>query len=151
MNNKNEINDELKKLSPFLSDIKKEKVFKVPENYFKSLPDKVLEQVQVTTKTTESKTQTSWLDRLIENIAFLFQPKFAVGFATALVLVVAAVYFFQKPTNFSESYQISQYVEENIDEFDVEMLWEAVLLKMAKMPFRKKSMMPTLTNILMKS
>ena len=129
MNKKNEIRDELKKLSPFLSDIKKENSFKVPQNYFKSLPEKVLEQVQPTTNTSEKKTtQVGWMERLMENIALLFQPKFAVGFATATILVIAALYFVQKPTDqIDGSYNsiASQYVSENIDEFDIEMLWEA--------------------------
>ncbi len=128
MNKKNEINDELKKLSPFLSDIKKENAFKVPENYFKTLPDQVLEQVKTTTNTSEKRvTQPGWMERLMENIAVLFQPKYAVGFATALILVVASVYFIQKPTDsFDGSYtSVNQYVSDHIDEFDVEMLWEA--------------------------
>jgi hypothetical protein len=128
MNKKNEINDELKKLSPFLSEIKKENVFKVPENYFKTLPDKVLEQIQTTTNTSEERaTQPGWMERLIENIAVLFQPKYAAGFATALILVIATVYFIQKPTDsFDGSYSsVNQYVSDNIDEFDAEMLWEA--------------------------
>jgi len=127
MKKKNEIKDELKGLSPFLSEIKKENAFKVPKDYFKTLPDDVLKQVQVTSNTTEqSTTQSSWLDWLIENIAVLFQPKYAVGFATALILIVASVYFFQNPTDdLDGSAQLSEYVEENIDEFDVEMLWEA--------------------------
>ena len=128
MNNKKEIRDELKDLSPFLSDIKKENAFKVPKDYFKSLPDKILEQVQVSKNTTEqTTTQSSWLDRLIEGIAILFQPRYAVGFATALILIVAAVYFNQKPGDqFDGSFQlVSQYVEDNIDEFDADMLWEA--------------------------
>jgi hypothetical protein len=127
MNNKKEIKDELEKLSPFLSEIKKENAFEVPENYFKSLPDKVLEQIQVSKNTTkQSEDQAGWIDRLIENIVLLFQPKYAVGFATALVFVVASVYIFRKPTDqIDGSYQLaSQYISDHIDEFDVEMIWE---------------------------
>jgi len=119
MKKKNEIKEELKKLSPFLSEIKKEDSFKVPQNYFKSLPDKVLDQVRVVTKAPEhSPTQPSWIDRLIENIAVLFQPRYAVGFATATILVVASVYFSQQPDSPIEgSYQLaSQYIEDNIDD-----------------------------------
>jgi hypothetical protein len=128
MKKNNEIKDELKKLSPFLSDIKKENAFKVPKDYFKSLPDKVLDQIQVSKNTTEQiSAQASWIDRLIENIAVLFQPRYAIGFATALILIVAAIYINQKPVNQlnGSSNLVSQYVEENIDEFDAEMLWEA--------------------------
>ena len=129
MKKKNEIKDELEKLSPFLSKIKKENAFKVPKNYFNSLPDEVLKQVQVTSNATEQTTipSSNWLDRLVENIAVLFQPRYAVGFATALVLIVAAVYFSQQPGNqVNEPYQLaSQYVEEHIDDFDAELLWEA--------------------------
>ena len=129
MKKKNEIKDELEKLSPFLSEIKKENAFKVPKNYFNSLSEEVLKQVQVTSNSTEQTTtaSTSWLDRLIENIAVLFQPRYAVGFATALILVVAAFYFTQQPGGqLNEPYQLaSQYVEEHIDDFDAELLWEA--------------------------
>ena len=128
MKKKNEIKDELNKLSPFLSDIKKKDSFKVPKNYFNSLPDKILEQVLVTTENPEkSIAQPNWLDSLIENIAVLFQPRYAVGLATVMILVIAAVYFSQKTVSpIEESYQLaSQYIEENIDEFDAEMLWEA--------------------------
>jgi len=128
MDNKKDIKDELKGLSPLLSGIKKDNAFKVPKDYFKSLPDKVLEQVQVTKNITEKATdQPSWLNRLIENIAVLFQPKYAVGFATALILIVAAVYINQNSgdqLNDSNLF-VSQYIEENIDDFDAELLWEA--------------------------
>ena len=135
MKKKNEIKDELQKLSPFLADLKKEHNFKVPENYFKSLPDKVLDQARVTTKTPEhSPAQPSWLDRLAEYVLFLFQPKYAVGFATVLIVVVASIYFMRGPDNQTDgSFMIaSQYVEENIDEFDAEMLWEASVFEDVK-------------------
>ena len=127
MDNKNEIKDELKKISPFLSKIKKEDAFKVPENYFQSLPDQILEQIRDNKNLFEKeRSQVTWPDQLMKYIAVLFQPKVAATFATVVALILAAVYFSQKPTDQLDGtdQSVTNYVAENIDEFDAEMLWE---------------------------
>lgn len=128
MDKKNEIRDELKKLSPLLSKIKKEEAFKVPENYFRSLPDKVLAQTKTAGNTsTQHVRQFAWIERFVENLTVLLQPKFAVGIATIATVIIATVYFFLPPnTQLDGTHQsVHEYVSNNIDEFDAEMLWEA--------------------------
>lgn len=128
MDNKNEIRDELKKLSPLLSKIKKEEVFKVPENYFTSLPDKVLEQTKTAGNTSSQHVrQFAWIERLVENFTMLLRPKYAVGIATITAVIIATVYFFLPPDAQPDGIHqsVTEYVSNNIDEFDAEMLWEA--------------------------
>ncbi len=126
MKKKDEIREELNELSPLLARMKKENSFKVPRNYFESLPDKVMEQVCPQPQTQQAP-QIGWLDRLLENLAVLLQPRYAVGLATIAILIVAGVFYLQKPGvdqpgGFDSP--LAQYISDNIDEFDAEMIYE---------------------------
>ena len=125
MKKNDEIREELKELSPFLAKMKREDAFKVPKNYFDSLPDKVLEQVQPQPATQQTP-QISWFDRLIDSFAVLLQPRYAVGLATVAVLLVAGVFYMQKPVapEITPDNSLAQYISDNIDEFDAEMIYE---------------------------
>ncbi|MFT6319951.1 MAG: hypothetical protein ACJAT4_000873, partial [Granulosicoccus sp.] len=66
-NNKKEIQDELEKLAPSLSKLKKEEVSDVIENYFSQLPDQILNQIDFSENKTVAETVStsrlsSWLD-----------------------------------------------------------------------------------------
>ena len=93
----------LESVSP-LAELKKEQVFKVPENYFKSLPDLVLakvapqEEEEVVTKPVLSP-QSSWIDDLINSVAVLFQPRYALRLAAVAIVLIGGFVFLQKGMN----------------------------------------------------
>jgi hypothetical protein len=143
---KEEFEEELKGLSPFLhnlkKDSKKEDVFKVPQNYFDTLADTIIEKAQAQEKQSyplskkaiqqaPSVAKPHFLEQVREWIESLLQPRYALGFATALVIVVAGWWFVNYrnsplPVD-SETAQLSheeihQYITENIDDFDEELI-----------------------------
>ena len=132
-NNKKEIQDELEKLAPSLSKLKKEEVFEVPENYFNQLPDQILNKIdfsktRTVSESISSETSSSWLDRLTEGLVIFFQPKMAVGFAM-MVMLAAASFFILNNENTSipqvadlTSEELENYVIANIDDFDEQEL-----------------------------
>ncbi|MFK8007801.1 MAG: hypothetical protein AB8H03_15590 [Saprospiraceae bacterium] len=131
--NKKEIQDELEKLAPSLSKLKKEEVFDMPENYFNQLPEQILNQIDFSkTKTTEktvSTSSSSWLDQFTERLAIFFQPKMAIGFAMMIMLLAIASTFILNETNGYvspiadlTSDELENYVETNIDDFEVQEL-----------------------------
>ncbi len=133
MKNSDELREELEEFSPFLQKMKeRDEGFKVPKDYFKSLPDEVLGKIQP-----ELPAQHSWLDDLTAFVQRLWQPRYALALATVAVLVVAAVWIFdqnkhtgmQQPVADAMLESISDealqnYVSENIGEFDRELILE---------------------------
>ncbi len=99
----------LESVSP-LAELKRAPGFSVPKNYFESLPDLVLDRVapkQVTETVAEvakpaATPSSSWLDDVINSIAFLFQPRYALRLAGVAVLLVAGFFFLQNPDSSSE-------------------------------------------------
>lgn len=89
MDNKDDIRKELDELAPRLSRLKKENPFQVPEYYFQGLPDKVLERVK--------NEPQSWTERLENGLnrtfALIFRPRYALTFATCLVVLAVSVGF----------------------------------------------------------
>jgi hypothetical protein len=131
---KEDFEEELKNLSPFLSDLKKQKKedgFKTPKYYFDTLADKVIENAQPKTEVTPIYVaQPSLATRVSEWLAGLMQPRLALAYATVLFLAVGGFYFF-KSTQKAESCdelaclpqeEIKTYISDNINEFDEEML-----------------------------
>jgi hypothetical protein len=132
-NNKKEIQDELEKLAPSLSKLKKEEVSDVIENYFSQLPDQILNQIDFSENKTVAETvsisrSSSWLDQLTERLAIFFQPKMAVGFALMIMLGVASVFTLndrsRSDTRVADltSNELENYVKANIDDFEVQEL-----------------------------
>jgi hypothetical protein len=135
-NMKENFEEELKNLSPFLADLKKQKKddgFKTPKYYFDTLADKVIENAQPKTEAPPQYfAQPSLASRVSEWIAGLMQPRMALAYATVLFLAVGGWYFL-KPTqtqaldNCTElaclpHEEIKTYISDNINEFDEEML-----------------------------
>lgn len=142
MKGKNEIREELKKLSPFLLDMKdKGEGFKVPKNYFKSLPDEVLKQIQETPNPVVAKPKMNLLDECIFYIKWLMKPQRAMVLAAAVVLIIAGVFLFNDGAVSDENTLVSEettiqleelsmeeleaYVHNNIEEFGEEIFVEA--------------------------
>ena len=88
---------ELRELSPILADFKQQNLgnqpFKVPKFYFDTLADKVLKQVQTTDfKSKEAPQYFGFLARFQGVLTSVFQPKWAMPFAS-LALVAAAGWY----------------------------------------------------------
>ncbi len=132
-NNKKEIQDELEKLAPSLSKLKKEEVYDVPENYFSQLPDQILNEInfsksKTVSESVSSTTSSSWLDQLTESLAIFFQPKMAIGYAMIILLAIAS-FFILNNENTSDpqiaeltSDELENYVKANIDDFEEQEL-----------------------------
>ena len=134
--NKKEVQDELSSISPMLSKMKQEQEdpFRVPHNYFEQLPDDIMRQLKAEAAPEPAKTQgISWIDRMLESLTVLLQPRMAVAFASMALLIVAAFFFLQSPGEESpyvaeiqediSEQEIAAYIEANIDEFDAELLF----------------------------
>jgi hypothetical protein len=133
---KEDFEEELRGLSPFLADLKKQKKddgFKTPKYYFDTLADKVIENARPKTEVTPIYVaQPSLATRVGAWITGLVQPRMALAYATVLFLVVGGFYFFKSTqTQNAESCnelaclpkeEIKTYISDNINEFDEEML-----------------------------
>ncbi len=137
MKNREEIKDELKELSPFLWEQKgRPEGFEVPKDYFKSLPDEVLQKVNAGQQTVIEPKE-HWWDNLMEYLQSLFQPKYALAFASVAILLIAGMVYMKKDDMQSPTPQLAEvildqvpddvlqdYISNNIDEFDESLLEE---------------------------
>ncbi|PCJ81595.1 MAG: hypothetical protein COA57_13970 [Flavobacteriales bacterium] len=131
MTNKENISDNLKETAPKLASINKEESpFKVPDNYFSTLPEKVR------SKTVDLENgKTSLWDVLLQ---YRLRPQLAV---TIIIVIGAFGYWFYN-TNYSDDItpdytaiagnisdeDIEKYIALNLDTFDDQMLGEYVSL-----------------------
>lgn len=128
-------------MSPFLSRIKdKGDGFSVPARYFKSLPDEVLRRVGQETAQAEPKR--SWLDELVLFLRQSWQPRYAVAFAAAVVLLVAGFWVINRHagTNLNTralaevqlndiSYDaLYSYISTNIDDIESDLIVDSETL-----------------------
>jgi hypothetical protein len=115
----------------------KDEGFKVPKNYFKTLPDQVLEQIKPQPFPAK---QPNWLEELALFFQSLFQPRYAVAFASAAILLAAAYFCFlrEKPVEPSQPVAevkledipdgaIQEYISNNIEDLDKDMILEKSL------------------------
>ena len=130
-----DIRKELQELSPHLLKLKEQgDGFRVPEGYFQRMQKEVLEKVQGSTPPVSAK-NIGWLDRFFEPLLFLFQPRWALAFASiALLIVLGTVWLYQsQPVAGSElsaelakldPESLNAYIQANLHEFDTETLLE---------------------------
>lgn len=131
---KKEIQEELENLAPSLAKMKKEETIEVPQNYFNELPDQILSQLDFPKNNTPTEniiatSSVSWIDQIIGSIGALFQPRVAIGFGMAIVLM-GAFLFLNKDmvmedsgiVNLSDE-ELESYIKTNLDEFDEETLF----------------------------
>lgn len=139
--NSNE-SDELRDIAPFLSDLKKQnrkEPFSTPQFYFDNLADRVLAQTQHPLSIQQAPSaQKGALGQLLEKISqTLWQPRLAMAFGAVLIMVCAgSFWFFNTKTNARQTNdmaivlsdltqeEVSEYVNENIDDFDDELFIE---------------------------
>lgn len=135
------IQKELEELSPLLSQMKKQDVedgFQVPFNFFEELPDLVLEQTKTKQAAISPTTSTiKWWDNIKTVINVLFQPRYAIGFATIALLVIAMLYLMPNPSIQATAYidleeisaeEIDTYISQHLDDFQEEILEQEALV-----------------------
>ncbi len=131
MDNKLKIQEEIAEIAPFLAKIKKENAYRVPTDYFERMEEAVMEQI-APAKEHKITTGRSPLDQLADILRQLFAPghRWQLAGLSAIILGVAFLWFTQNDTdtssmdimaNISEE-EVNEYIESNIDEFDVEFL-----------------------------
>lgn len=108
-------------LPEFLKDLKKENPFQVPHNYFKHLPDQIMEEIKAKENSRQAK-QNVWWHNLAGTITNFWAPKPILALAS-LLLVLGLWFFWPSPGQsdfFAEFSQddIQHYIIENLDEFD---------------------------------
>jgi hypothetical protein len=124
---------ELENHSPFLAKMKRnDSGFEVPKNYFKNLPDEIIGQLTTDNQPINSKKEakTSWLTEVLDNLAWLLQPRPAMAFTSVLLLIFAGLFLLKTQKNTASSVSLADipvedlelYLSENIDEFDTETL-----------------------------
>ena len=127
MDNKEEIKKELREISPALEKMEKQNPFRVPDYYFQSLPDKMLEKVRGTA------TPVLWMDKLetaLNNFfSTIFSPRYAIPGAVLLIVLVVGINFLKNVNDVPlddarllaeiPSEEISAYAIENFDDADL--------------------------------
>lgn len=161
------LHKELAELSPLLNDLRKKKEgFKVPDGYFEQLQTNVLTQLQgekppiVEPIPSRVVVQSSSIwEQFITQLEWLIRPRYAVAFGS-VALLIAAAWFLFKSTNASidncttlacvSDTEIEQYIEENIEDFEIEQLWQSsedaiaeVTAKTSKTEQEKNTQNPT--------
>lgn len=125
MNNSNNISDDLKKIAPKLSEIRKITPFKVPDQYFEQLP------YIIQAKCIESKSSKYDIWTWIRES--LLEYKYAASVSLAMVVLGLGLifykYFFQQQiatqtlTSLTPT-EVNNFVSDNINLFDEEMISE---------------------------
>lgn len=128
------IKDELREQSPFLSEKFKENKggFKMPEGYFESLSDRILEQVEEApeTKMAHMDSLSSASPAKVKKI----RPYRMIAAAASVMLLIVAGLWFMNPSETTSQYAeleklneegVLKYLDENMDEFDFDALVES--------------------------
>ena len=142
MNKKDEINNELNEISPFLSDLNKDRKegFSIPKNYFDNFENRLMSRIREEEALSGSKiadsvdnTIFSWIQNAVK---LLFTPKYAVSFSIAVVAVVFGIQFFSISTSDTtqEPSLIAQlsieethlFIVNNIHDFSIDDIIEIV-------------------------
>lgn len=87
-----------------MENLPKKDIFKVPEGYFETLPDKILERKQVDPKTVYLQ---------------------AVKYVAAAVIVIGLIYFFTPSQNTIETFHQSNLMENEIELYIDSDYWQA--------------------------
>jgi hypothetical protein len=138
----NNVHQELAELSPLLQELRqKPEGYQVPEGYFAAMQHDVLAQIKAENALAPSPViakkenkLANWWNSIIVEIEWLIQPRYAVAFAS-FILVLTAGFFFLKPSNTMDTAyvepsieEIDQYLEENIEDIDTEELTAVVAI-----------------------
>lgn len=113
MEHKDDIRKELSELAPRFGSMEKKNPFSVPDFYFQSLPDRLLTRVKNEPQPWTERFET-FLNRLFNRI---FQPRYALTFATCLVLLAVSVGVLKQRNQPEAAPQLSEISTEAIDEY----------------------------------
>jgi hypothetical protein len=129
---KEDIQEELRDISPFLAGLERKDPFKAPKYYFDTLADKVLEQAQPQVVTTPPQylTRPNLFIRLGHAISHLLRPPVAIAMASITLILAVGGWFMYQSNNTKQqlaqtevsSEDIHQYIQEHIADFDDELL-----------------------------
>ena len=137
---KEELKKELEELSPFLLEMKeKPESLSVPNHFFNNMRLDIMNKVKAEENTVvlqEKPIRESWLLRLKMQLKNVLQPNITLGFASIFAIAILSFLFISKNTTTSLSdnctsmacvsdEETSQYVEENINDFDEKTVWDA--------------------------
>lgn len=133
MDKRNELNKELEELAPLLRELKaKGDGFRVPKNYFRNLPDEVLEKARQ-----EGLVAAPWPRRLLRSLEVLLRnlmlqllarPAWALAGVAVLVLALGVLIFPLTPPTQTASLDevpteaIARYLNAHIEEIDESLL-----------------------------
>jgi hypothetical protein len=135
---KEEIENELRELFPFLADLKraqpdangKEQPFRTPKFYFDNLVDRVIEKTQ-TVAPPQYQAKKSVFTQMEEWLFVLMQPRWATAMATMAILAVSSWFYLKKESPQTNETlteitndDIHEYIEANIEDFDENLLVE---------------------------
>lgn len=127
---KEDFKKELESLSPNLAKLKAQQSadkLELPANFFHNMQVEVLgklkEEMQQIGQVEKAKPISKWFD-------FLLKPQISLAFATALVLIIAGIFWIKNPVVEKPAFaqlsdeEILEYIGENIDDFDAVLLTE---------------------------
>jgi hypothetical protein len=129
---KNKINKELEDLSPFLSQLKKDKKegFSMPANYFDTFENRLMHRIEeeaALSPSSSSQKETTF--QFFKTIKAFFSPRYAIGFSTCLILIIGSVYVL-KPVESTTNIDVMEglladgsidaYIYNNIEDFKTE-------------------------------
>jgi hypothetical protein len=129
---KNKINKELEELSPFLSNLKKDKKegFSMPANYFDKFEDRLMHRIEEEAALSpERHSETEETTSFLSKIKAFFRPHYAIGFSTCLLLIIGSIYVLKpanNPTNLETMEglladgSIDTYIYNHIEDFRTE-------------------------------
>lgn len=135
MEERQNLQEELRKIAPFLSKMKKESDgFTVPDNYFKKLPDEIINQLNVDNQEVALSrgNEKNWWKDFLNNLNWLLQPRPAMAFASILLLIFAGLFLMNPTTEPEKSIALSDisleeleiFFEENMEDYATETLVE---------------------------
>ncbi|MEM7102107.1 MAG: hypothetical protein AAF502_03175 [Bacteroidota bacterium] len=134
--NKEHINKELEEIAPLLSKMKKEEGYKIPFNYFEKMEDDIMSQLFPKEETVGAVPQTSWWENAIQSLGILFRPRLVMAVASVTVIILAGYSIWgniftpgvdcdSEPVACITLEDIESYIDNNIDDFDIDMLAES--------------------------
>lgn len=126
MKNKDNINEELKTISPLFSRLEKPASESPNSAYFEQLQKKVWGEINQAAPIAQ---QENWLESLRQKLAWIFIPKYALSMAVvfSFLLFVINYFSFQNTKEMAtlaslSDIEIQSFLADNIDEFDEQIL-----------------------------
>ena len=110
-------------LPPILKEMKGENPFGVPHNYFKGLPDEVLDQIR---QEKQPHASNSWITNLSKSLIAIFQPRAILAFAS-IGIVIAGMFWWAQSSSSSDTLfaaedfdqqELATYILDHLDEFN---------------------------------